>query len=461
MHCELCINQTMNLIKKTIKEAMKTPGFSMLYMAGVAFTVAFTIIYGMLLYSQLGPVYPEYDRNSTMYVNTMIVVSNGNNRSSGSLGRNFIDEFLRDKIKSADKMTASINWLSGYPMVQTDGHGPEFHAEVRYVEPSFFDFYKYEFKEGKPFSQEDFDSALEVADISEGIAMKLFGSPEEAVGKDISIDHLNYRIRGVFREGSALNVDSYGEVFLPYTLRSSSHGYQNGLRRYLGNLRATFIVKEGQEETLREELRDVCRRINAMDTTTQEVFYLPGVMTHFEHVLTDTNVEWGWDGNDEDRFKIKEASTVFQLWKPFLIALLVVLVIPALNISGLIGARMDRMASELGVRRCFGANRRKLMGMVLTENLILTLVGGVVGLIAAWLISIFAGDFLLQLTPLAYEQGFRFGNDASFITGESAFAPLLFVFALCICVVLNLISAWIPARRALHAQITESINTKR
>ncbi|MDE6380141.1 MAG: ABC transporter permease [Muribaculaceae bacterium] len=449
----------MKLIRKTIKEALKTPGFSLLYMAGVAFTVAFTIIYGMLLYSQLGPVYPEYDRSSTIYVKTM-VVTNGNNRSSGSLGRNFIDEFLRDKIKSADKMTASVNWLSGYPMVQTDGHGPEFHAEVRYVEPSFFDFYHYEFKSGKPFSQEDFDSGMEVADISERIATRLFGSPEEAVGKDISINHENYRIRGVFREGSALNVDSYGEVFMPYSLTSSSHGYNEGSRRYLGRLRATFKVKEGKEEAFRDELRDICRRINAMDTT-QEVFYLPGVMSHAEHVLTDTNVEWGWDGSEEDQFKIKEASTVFQLWKPFLIALLVVLVIPALNISGLIGARMDRMASELGVRRCFGANRRRLMEMVLTENLVLTLVGGVVGLIAAWLISVFAGDFLLQLTPLAYEQGFRFGNNASFITAESAFAPLLFLFALCICIVLNLISAWIPARRALHAQITESINTKR
>ena len=40
----------MNLIKKSIREAIKTPGFSLLYMAGVAFTVAFTIIYGMLLY---------------------------------------------------------------------------------------------------------------------------------------------------------------------------------------------------------------------------------------------------------------------------------------------------------------------------------------------------------------------------------------------------------------------------
>ncbi len=445
------------LIKKTIKEALNTPGFSLLYMAGVAFTVAFTIIYGMLLYSQLGPVYPEYDRDSTVYVDG-VVVTVYNSRSSGSIGRPLIEEHLRDKIKNADAMTAIATFNAGYPMVQTDGHGPEFHAEIRYVEPSFFDFYKYEFKAGKPFTQEDFDSKLQVASITEGIAKRLFGSVEEAIGKEISIDHVNYRVSGVFREGSALNVDSYGEVFIPYTLYLG--GEQDGLRKYLGNLKAIFKVKPGKEEAFRDELREITQRINTIDTTDYN-FYLPGVANHFEHVLTDTNVEFDWDGEDSERFKIKETSSSLQIWRPFLIALLVVLVIPALNISGLIGARMDRMASELGVRRCFGANRKRLMNMVLTENFVLTLVGGIIGLIAAWLISLFAGQFLLQLTPLAYDSGFAFGKNASFLTGETAFAPLLFIFTLVICIVLNLISAWIPAHRALHNQITESLNSKR
>lgn len=441
---------------------MKTPGFSLLYMAGVAFTVAFTIIYGMLLYSQLGPVYPEYDRDSTMYAHTM-VITDSRNRSSQSIGRQFIEEFLRDKLKSIDEMTAVLSYNSDFPMVQTDGHGPDFHAEVRYVEPSFFKFYRYEFKAGKPFSQEDFDSSIHVADISERIAERLFGSAEEAVGKDISIDHVDYRIRGVFREGSALNVDSYGEIFLPYSFRVGfSNGYQDKLRSYLGPLRVAFKVKPGKEGALREELRDICRKINAMDTTEYN-FYLPGISNHMEHVITDTNVEYNWDRDktEDERFKIREATSVVLMLKPFLIALLVVLVIPALNISGLIGARMDRMASELGVRRCFGANRRKLMGMVLSENLVLTLAGGIIGLIAAWLISVLAGNFLLQFTPLAYDSGMSFGSNASFITGETAFAPLLFLFTLAVCLVLNLISAWIPAHRALHSQITESLNSKR
>lgn len=449
----------MNLIKKTIREAVKTPGFSLLYIAGVAFTVAFTIIYGMLLYSQLGPVYPEYDRDHTVYVKTLVNTSEGN-RSSSYLGRSFIEEFLRDKLKSADSMTAIIigNWK--YPMVQTHGQGPEFHAVVRYVEPSFFKFYRYEFKEGKSFSQEDFDSGIRVADISESIAKRLFGSSEDAVGKDISIDHVSYRIRGVFREGSALNVDSYGEVFLPYSLVDKGNYELPPQQKYSGGLQAVIKVKPGKEGALRDELRDICRRINAIDTTGWQ-FHLPGVMTHAEHVLTDTSTDFSWEGDEAETFKIKDSTPAYMMWKPFLIALLVVLVIPALNISGLIGARMDRMASELGIRRSFGANRRRLMGMVLTENLVLTLAGGILGLIAAWLISLFAGNFLLQLTPLAYESGFTFGRDASFITGETAFAPILFLFTLGICLILNLISAWIPARRALHNQITESLNSKR
>lgn len=394
----------MNLIKKTLKEAIKTPGFSILYMAGVALTVAFSIIYGMLLYSQLGPVYPEYNRNSTVYAEVMILLKDYS-LSSSSLGRQFIEEFLRDKLNSAEMMTAYTTYSSAYPMVQTDGQGPEFHVEVRHVEPSFFNFYSYEFKDGKPFSQEDFDSALSVAVISEGIARRLYGAAEEAIGKDISIDHVNYRIRGVFREGSALNVDSYGEVFVPYSLDQPYEGYGEGLRRYTGGLRAAIKVKPGKEGALRDELRDICRRINAMDTTGWH-FYLPDVTTHAENVLTDTELKFDWEGDPNETYKIKDAPNTLQMWKPFLIALLVVLVIPALNISGLIGARMGRMASELGVRRSFGATRHKLMGMVLSENLVLTLIGGIFGMILAWLISLFAGSFLLQFTPLTYEAGF-------------------------------------------------------
>ncbi len=444
----------MKLITKTFREALKTPGFSLLYIAGVAFTIAFTMLYGMLLYAQLAPVYPEYDRGNTLYITTTLIRDPRSSSSSG-LSTEFINEFLSDSIPSIEQVTTTLNWNADYSMVQTDGHGPEFHVETRHVAPSFFDFYKYEFLAGKPVSQADFDSKRMYVVISDKVARRLFSTPEEAVGKDISIDHVKYRINGVFREASALCLDSYGEVFFPGGI-GINFGNNEWPRQYMGPLRAMIKVKPGKENELRDYLRDVCRRINAVDTTAPK-FYLPVVMSHAEHVLGEPKIDW----SPESTFQIKKAPTFLDLWKPFLIALLVVLIIPALNISGLIGARMDRMRSEIGIRRCFGAMRPRLMNMVITENLILTLAGGIIGLIAAWLIATFAGTFLLELTPLAYSKGSEFGESASFVTGEMAFAPLLFVLTLAVCLVLNIISAWIPARRAMHRQIIESLNTKR
>ncbi len=441
----------MNLIKKTIQEALKTPGFSSLYIVGVAFTIAFTMIYGMILYGQLGPVYPEYDRSSTLYIDTSMI-KDERSASMNAIGLPFIDEFLRDSIPSIDKVTAMERWYSEFPMVQPEGNHPEFHVQTRYVEPSFFDFYRYEFKAGKPFTQTDFDSRLKVAVVSDKVARRLFPSDEEAIGRHISIDHVKYRIAGVFREGSVLSVDSYGEVFLPYD-REENYG-DIVPDKYKGSMKAIIKVKPGKENELRAELRDICRRINAVDTTAPR-FYLPIVMSHAEHVLINPDVDW------ESDFKISDAPSFLDLWRPFLIALLVLLIIPALNISGLIGARMDRMRAEIGVRRCFGAKRPRLMSMVITENLILTLIGGLIGLIAAWLIVSFAGTFLLELTPLAYERASSFSDSASFVTEEMAFAPLLFAGVLAVCIILNIISAWIPARIAMHRQVTESLNTKR
>lgn len=448
----------MKFIINTLREAARTPGFSLLYICGVAFTIAFTMIYGMLLYAQLGPVYPEYNRNSTIYINRSLFIRD-NGIMGTSLDRSFIERFLRDSLKSAEKMTAMVGYNSGYPMVQTDGHGPEFHVETRFVEPSFFDFYSYEFKAGKPFTESDFNSKLRVAAVSDKVARRLFSTPEEAVGGKIRIDHVDYRICGVFREGSALCPDSYGEVFIPYSTEIGFSNNNSSPEQYGGSLKAIIKTKPGQEKEIRRELNDICRRINAIDTAAPKM-YLPDMPTHAEHVLLDRKINYGKScyGNE---YAVMESASLLTMCRPLIIGLLVLLLIPALNISGLIGARMDRLNADLAVRRCFGATRGRIMRMVMNENLVLTLTGGILGLVAAWLIATFAGDTLLMLSPVGYGSGISFGSDASFLTGEMAFSPILFAATLILCIILNILSAWLPAHRAMRRQITESLNSKR
>lgn len=446
----------MKIIAKTIREALKTPGFTSLYIGGVAFTVAFTMIYAILLYGQLAPVYPEYDRSSTVYLSGIRIMSSEMTINSG-YSTTFINEYLRGSLKSVSALTAKDDYPSGYPIVNTEGHGPEFHTEVRMVEPSFFDFYNYEFLAGSPFTQADFDSKLRTAVISDKISKRLFASPEEAIGKDLKMSNVKYRITGVFREASSLCIDSYGEVFIPYSIYNNESQEEFPLN-LAGSLEVLMKVKPGQEKMFRKELKEICSRINSINPEGPKI-RIPYIHTHTEHIFS-SDYEYGQE-DEKDKYSILDAKSFLSIWSPIILGLLVVLVIPALNISGLIGSRMERMASEIGIRRSFGATRVSMMRMVMNENLILTLLGGVIGLFITWILMVFAGDFLLQFMPLKYDFGNAAGEGSTFLTSEIAFAPFVFVITISVCLILNTISAWIPAYSTMHRQITNSINTKR
>jgi putative ABC transport system permease protein len=56
------------------------------------------------------------------------------------------------------------------------------------------------------------------------------------------------------------------------------------------------------------------------------------------------------------------------------------MLLPALNLINLNASRILERASEIGVRKAFGASSRALLGQFLIENVVLTLVGGALGI---------------------------------------------------------------------------------
>lgn len=71
---------------------------------------------------------------------------------------------------------------------------------------------------------------------------------------------------------------------------------------------------------------------------------------------------------------------VRELVMKYVIIVLVLLLIPAINMSGITQSRMRKRMAEIGVRKAFGATRSELLTQVLYENLLQTLLGGVLGL---------------------------------------------------------------------------------
>ena len=154
--------------------------------------------------------------------------------------------------------------------------------------------------------------------------------------------------------------------------------------------------------------------------------------------------------------KTNDENSSSNIIKKVIFILLVLLIVPALNLSGIIAGYMEERRGEIGVRKSFGATNGKMLRQILWENLILTVLGGIIGLIAAWLIICFGsnwifvsiGDFVISDT------------NAVRINPDMLFAPAIFIFSFTICLLMNLFSALLPAKLALRKPIVETINSK-
>jgi putative ABC transport system permease protein len=76
------------------------------------------------------------------------------------------------------------------------------------------------------------------------------------------------------------------------------------------------------------------------------------------------------------------------------------MLLPALNLININVSRTLERAAEIGVRKAFGATAGRLAGQFLVENLVLTLVGGLLGLgLAAGVLHLLNGS---QFIPYAH-----------------------------------------------------------
>ena len=151
-------------------------------------------------------------------------------------------------------------------------------------------------------------------------------------------------------------------------------------------------------------------------------------------------------------------STVsgWQLVKHYAGIIFVLLFVPALNLCGIVAGRMERRSAEMAVRKTFGARRSTLLHQVVAENLVLTTIGGLIGLVLSWLaiyglrreiLGMFFDNSTLSTAPI--------------VEGEMLFAPTLFAGAFAAVLLLNLLAAVVPAWWSLRKPIVESMMEKR
>ena len=412
--------------------------YSAMYICGTALAIAFTMLIAEVFYIKVADIAPEVNRSKTYYLESMQLRENPNQLPYPKLA-DFRDLF--QKMQTPDCVTAVMwYWSQNGDYIKLADGRHDRAVKLMVTEPGFFRFFRFRFTEGAPFTQDDFDSGRRNVVITGEIRDLLFGKDGKAVGNTINVNYLDYRICGVVETPSQLTERCVADIYIPAAadglLRNWGAGYENQ------SCRVFFSVSSAKRKAFMQEIKEVEARYNSMHPD-QPVDMTTSIQTHYAKVWNELGSVFVARGDDLIWYVVP--------------GILLLLIVPALNLSGMVASRMERRLPEMAIRKAFGAKRRTLLGQVVAENLMLTLIGGAVGLCLAWAALYGWRDWVFY----TFSNNRDLYGTVPILKGEMFFGPAIFFIALLVCCVLNLLAATLPAWLSLKKPIVESMMIKK
>ncbi|MCM1346392.1 MAG: ABC transporter permease [Bacteroides sp.] len=326
-------NMTKNYLQRLFRMLREDKLFSSIYISGTALSIAFTMVMAISYYVKLAPIYPEVNRMHTYYLKFARFREKQDETSFLSgYSRRAAEEWFY-KLENVEAVSMERNSDEGGYVRLPDKRG-DLHVTAKFTDPAFFRIYALRFLEGGPLSEADFESGALTAVISDKLAKVVFGHDKGVVGQTLRMSYKDYRICGVVEEASTLAESSYAQVYVAYDKEvDEGMGGRLGPIPYMGEMEATVLVKsEEQADALREELADITRRYNASQDAYQlELLEQP--ISHFRSVFMLVE--------DRDFF---DSEVVCSL----ILILCVLLIVPGINLCGVIAGRMESRVAEMG-----------------------------------------------------------------------------------------------------------------
>ena len=263
-------------------------------------------------------------------------------------------------------------------------------------------------------------SGAQVAILSHGLWQRLFGAEPSAVGRTLSLNGEPYEIVGVMPREFRDFFNGDAELWVPIRFRAEQYADGNRTNEWL-NLTARLSPGVTIDQA----------RARARDFAAQLKQRYP------DEYPTD------WSLVVEP---LAERAT--GRIRPVLLVLLgavgMVLLIACANVANLLLARGASRSKEIAIRTALGAGRRQLVQQLLTESILLALVGGALGLALAWLAVRGMGALNLANLPRA---------------DEIAIDPPVLFFTLLLSLLTGVVFGLVPAlhvsRADLHGTLKE------
>ena len=281
------------------------------------------------------------------------------------LGYKIIDKYLKP-LKSVEAVAATTfpSTVSVYQGDQTS------ELMMRRADAEYWKVLDFKVLAGRVINADDVARGRFVAVINESTARKLFGN-ESALDRKIDVGGQHFVVVGVVED--ALQLNAFADIWTPITTFPSTD-YRNAMS---GEFAALLLAKSVDDlPQIRQEVAEVAKTVVFDDPKEWNTmhFWADSKLDFFARVLLN---------------RLDETDSGATLLLTIIVtAMLLFMLLPALNLINLNNGRILERSAEIGVRKAFGATSRQLVLQLIVENVLLCLAGGLLGLACTALVLV-------------------------------------------------------------------------